>query len=135
MEKKLRTHFDNLKLDVYKLNNKDFIHGTYRITKPGLYKLTENIIFEPNKNVFVSSSFQDLHNLLDNYRPLDNQLEYSKPPYHLGFFAAITVESDDVVIDLNGYSISQLPLYEKNLGGILLLKTGKTVQEKLGTMV
>ena len=28
-------------------------------------------------------------------------------PYHLGFFAAITVECDDVIIDLNGFSIKQ----------------------------
>ena len=30
-----------------------------------------------------------------------------KGPYHLGFFAAITVETDNVIIDMNGFSIEQ----------------------------
>ena len=28
-------------------------------------------------------------------------------PYHMGFFAAITIETNNVVIDLNGYNIEQ----------------------------
>ena len=31
--------------------------------------------------------------------------------YHLGFFAAITVESDDVILDLNGKSLKQSKLH------------------------
>ena len=33
-------------------------------------------------------------------------------PYHLGFFAAITVEVDNVIIDLNGYTIQQSELHK-----------------------
>ena len=33
---------------ITKLSQKDFEHGTYRITKPGYYKIIENISFAPN---------------------------------------------------------------------------------------
>ena len=35
--------FENYSPEVTELSQKDFQHGTYRITKPGYYKLTENI--------------------------------------------------------------------------------------------
>ena len=34
----------------YYLNNTDFINGSFRIKEPGIYKLTENIVFSPNEN-------------------------------------------------------------------------------------
>lgn len=76
------------------LNNNDFKNGTLRITKPGLYKLRENIVFNPR-----------------NFFPTPDQFEKypvgKNGPYHLGFFAAIALEADNVIIDLNGYSIIQ----------------------------
>lgn len=78
----------------YLLNNMQFSSGTYRITRPGTYILTENIVFNPNR--------------YDNHKPRINQ--YGKYPpsngYVMGFFAAITVETENVIIDLNGFSIS-----------------------------
>lgn len=74
----------------------DFNQGTYRIVKPGYYQFSENIIFHPNpENEFNPTEEQF------------NQQLYSRKHYRLGFFAAITVESDDVVIDLNGFKLSQ----------------------------
>lgn len=75
------------------INQKDFAQGTYRITKPGYYILNENIEFNP------------LHQF-----PLKRQSDLyptgKHGAYHLGFFAAITIETSDVVLDLNGYSIT-----------------------------
>lgn len=75
------------------LRQSDFSTGTYRITNSGYYKLVGNISFEPNPN--------------NDYRPLPNDPNYQSHAYSLGFFAAITVETKDVAIDLNGYTIEQ----------------------------
>ena len=82
---------------VVKLYQSDFNRGTYRITKPGLYQLQESIVFHP----------QPTHDLF----PTDLQLQGEYPgrpgPYSLGFFAAITVEAKDVILDLGGHTIQQ----------------------------
>ena len=51
------------------LTNNNFINGTYRITKPGYYKLSEDIVFAPNKNIYNLINPPLNHNVLDNYRP------------------------------------------------------------------
>ena len=40
-----------------------------------------------------------------------DETRYPSPPYQLGFFAAITVEADDIVLDLNGFMLSQSALH------------------------
>ena len=84
------------------LKQKDFENGTVRITTPGIYILTENIIFNPNEET--------------DFLPTEKQSEVNgiypqnmSGPYHLGFFSAITIESDDVLLDLNGKTLSQSP--------------------------
>lgn len=79
--------------DVTPLSQADFEHGTYRITSPGSYVLSEDIVFEPA-----------------NFTPSGNK--YSGGAYHLGFFAAITVETSNVLIDLNGFTLSQSKLHQ-----------------------
>ena len=77
----------------------DFAYGTVRITKPGIYTLQENIEFNPNEsNNFFPTSVQISSGLYP---------QMMKGPFHLGFFAAITVESPDVIINLNGKTIKQ----------------------------
>lgn len=72
----------------------DFQEGSYRITEPGTYKLGEDKEFGPQKN--------------NDYWPtFDLWSKYPPSAYYLGFFAAITIESDDVVIDLGGLSLRQ----------------------------
>ena len=92
---------NNTSYSLVELKQSDFINGTVRITKPGIYKLTENIIFSPNpSNDFFA-------------RP-DQMTQFpmgDKGPFHLGFFSAITVESDNVLIDLNGKTIEQSSLH------------------------
>ena len=88
------------------LSNKNFTSGTYRINKPGLYVLKENIVFNPNPDY--------------DFMPKPNQIESGLYPigsngaYHLGFFAAITIETEGVILDLNGKSVTQSFLHNLN---------------------
>ena len=88
---------------IIKLYQSDFINGTVRITKPGIYILQENIAFEPNKE--------------NDFQPTNEQILSGKYPvghggaYHLGFFAAITIETTGVILDLNGKTIEQTLLH------------------------
>ena len=85
--------------NIYYLSNSDFRDGTFRITNSGKYILSEDIIFDPCAT--------------NNYKPLEHDINSGKysnkmgSPYNLGFFAAITIETNNVVLDLNGFSISQ----------------------------
>lgn len=78
---------------IYKLYQKDFDEGTYRIKNSGIYVLMEDIYFEPNQD--------------NDWMPKKSQDQYSHSAYNLGFFAAITVECKNVVIDLDGKSLQQ----------------------------
>lgn len=92
----LQRKFSNLEYRIkrlpscYHITQEDFRDGTFRIQKSGYYKLIENITFNPNKDT--------------DFRPGEKYL--SNPAYHLGFFAAITIETSDVLLDLNGYTIT-----------------------------
>ena len=88
-ERKLATHPE--KKGIY---NRDFKYGTLRITEPGYYILKEDIVFNPM-------------NLFPKEDQLDKYPVGKEGPYHLGFFAAITIECVDVILDLNGCSIKQ----------------------------
>jgi len=97
-------------LPVVNLSQSNFSRGTYRIKKSARYVLTENIRFNPNP-----STYNTVTNKLEgpDWMPTPSQIasgEYPvapKGPYHMGFFAAFTVEVDNVVIDLNGFTIEQ----------------------------
>lgn len=78
----------------YYLNNNDFTNGSFRIKEPGIYKLTENIVFSPNEN---NGFFPTEQQFINN--------DYPRKEFHLGFFAAIVIESNNVIIDLNDHSI------------------------------
>jgi len=61
----------------------DFDSGTYRIKEPGYYYLKENIVFQP--------------------KPFAEAARPDRPT--VGWFAAISIEANDVVLDLNTKSI------------------------------
>jgi len=88
---------------IIKLRQSNFTNGTVRITKPGIYILQENIKFEPNPN--------------NDFMPTGAQIVSGQYPvgtagaYHLGFFAAITIEATGVILDLNGKTIQQTKLH------------------------
>ena len=101
--KKTVVNIERVMNNYKELNNSNFKNGTFRIQKEGYYKLTENIIFEPNKeDGFLPT--------IDQMRGGTNAKYPMAPfgPYILGFFSAITIECGNVVLDLNGFCISLL---------------------------
>lgn len=97
-QKNLVKHFKkNKPLKRVILTQKDFDYGTYRITTPGLYVLAEDIVFHPNPG--------------NNFQPTAKQIKsglYPVPgPYNLNFFAAMTIEAENVIVDLNKHTIKQ----------------------------
>ena len=80
------------------ISQKDFDNGTLRIVHPGIYILKEDIEFNPNPD--------------NNSMPRPDQIDTYPTmrqggAYHLGFFAAITIESNDVVLDLRKHTLKQ----------------------------
>ena len=118
---------DNRDLNIVYLYNSDFKDGTYRIKESGTYIIMEDIIF--NFNPPSDDEMTDIDNFSPNsidvdelyWFPTKDQAnpitgEYSglytySGAYTLGFFAGITIETDYVIIDLNGHSLSQDRLY------------------------
>ena len=89
------------------LRQADFANGTVRLRHSAHYVLMENIVFEPNPN--------------DDFLPTAAQTaggasaEYPTAPfggYHLGFFAAITVEGKNIFLDLNGKILRQSKVFD-----------------------
>ncbi len=116
------------------LTNADFRYGTYIIDQPGTYRLGEDISFNPNSPDTLNAAIADgldpstvgLTAPVDAYqagRPLFTQFafgpqdpfapgglldpRYDPAAYGIGFFAAISVTADDVVINLAGHTIEQ----------------------------
>jgi len=94
----------------YRLNQKNFDSGTFRIIKPGYYELQEDIEFSPDPNQddsFIPTAAQSTAG--------DYPTSSSTPKtgyYHMGFFAAVTVEADGVVLNLNGFTIKQTEIHK-----------------------
>jgi len=80
--------------DPEKVKQKDFKKGTYRIKSPGHYVLKEDIVFDPEKGEL---SWTDMPEDSDDYPQLEG--------YLLGFFAAITIEADNVMLDCDDHEI------------------------------
>eukprot|EP01084_Bolivina_argentea_P173383 300293_1 len=112
---------DNDASNIYYLSNDDFLYGTYRITQPGEYILSEDILLDfngPNidemNDINFSPNSYDINNLywFCNNRTINTKQYNGMYSYHglytLGFFAGITIECNDVIINLNGYSISMI---------------------------
>ena len=90
-------------------------HGTYRITTPGFYMLKEDIVFHPNPE--------------NDFKPTEQQFEdgiYSRQANRLGFFAAITIECPNVILDLNGYTLSQSLLHNSKQRFFALIELANT---------
>jgi len=75
------------------LRNADFLNGTLRFTTTGYFYLVENVEFGPNAE--------------NGFQPYANQSEYASVAYSLGFFAAMTFEAPDIVLDLRGFTVVQ----------------------------
>ncbi|MEW6534355.1 MAG: hypothetical protein AB1454_01900 [Candidatus Auribacterota bacterium] len=95
------------------LHQSDFTNGTYIIHKPGIYRLAEDISFNPHP---PGSLGEDGITALDAYtggRPFPSQFgsledgKYDPAAFGIGFFAAIVIQANNVVLDLNGHTIEQ----------------------------
>ena len=73
---------------IFNLYQDNFTQGSYIIEKPGLYKLEEDINFGPSP------------------KPGPEYAKYKA--FHLGYFAAIIVGCNEVIIDLNGHELKGL---------------------------
>ena len=97
---------DITKLDEHYLYQIDFIDGTYRIKKPGTYIIMEDIEFNFNPSPPRYYSPNSVHE--NYYWPNQDDDDIypgaggSRDAFFLGFFAGITIECDNVIIDLNG---------------------------------
>ncbi len=87
------------------LYQSDFEEGTYIIDTPGVYRLAEDISFNPNSPAMLGT---------DAYGagfPRPEQLAPSGPydpkAFGIGFFAAIAITAEGVVLDLAGHTIAQ----------------------------
>eukprot|EP01084_Bolivina_argentea_P273991 466851_1 len=102
--------------NVHYLTQNDFLYGTYRIRECGEYIFTQDIVCNfnaPSTKDHESSDFSPNSITEDRlyWYPTHEQAETEYPglysyegSYSLGFFAGITIESDDVIINLNGFT-------------------------------
>lgn len=96
---------------VVSLSQSDFTDGTYIIDTPGVYRLTENISFNPN-NLAQTKLSNPSATSWDSGDVLPTQFttaggKYDPAAYGIGFFAAIAIQTDHVVLDLNNFKIEQ----------------------------
>ena len=80
------------------LTQSDFQRGTFRISNPGKYCLGEDITFEPFDS--TSFDFEWFPHDPDKFPSCDT---LKGGAFALGYFAAISIEADDVEVDLSGY--------------------------------
>jgi hypothetical protein len=68
------------------LSQQDFNNGTFEIRESGHYQLVEDIVFDP---------------------PIDplSSLASEEGPYNLGFFTALSIQAENVHLDLNGHTL------------------------------
>jgi len=82
--------------------------GTFIINAPGEYHLAEDVLFYPQTALTSGVSANDVSfpdPLSEKYPQLGG--------YYLGFFTAIAIQSDDVVLDCKGHSIGMHPEFHK----------------------
>lgn len=109
------------------LKQKDFKYGTLRVKEPCMVKLMENIYFNPNrpetwldKEGKLTDNFEKA-NAIDpnrggkndwwpNVEQINNKQYFEKDvknAYTLGFFAALTLENENIIVNLNNYIMEQ----------------------------
>eukprot|EP01084_Bolivina_argentea_P078622 142682_1 len=102
---------ENINRNNVKLYNSDFIYGTYRIKSSGTYIIMEDIIFDFNApNGYKFGNLQTYNNINDWWPNIDQNDIYpgagdNYGSYFLGFWAGITIECNDVILDLNGHKL------------------------------
>jgi len=106
---------DGERTEITQIVQDDFVKGTYRITQSGTYLVMEDIVLNFNP---APEGHGSPNNYDDNFwwPTSDQSDEYpgamdARDAYFLGFFAGITIEADDVVLDLQGHEIKMAPSF------------------------
>jgi len=99
------------------LRQEDFADGTLRIRAPGHFVLVEDIVFRPNPGSFFGPTAAQ--------RAPGGDYPFAEFP--LDFHAAIGVESDNVLIDLNGYTLSSSIEWHSKQSFGMLIELGNSV--------
>ena len=89
---------------IHYLYQSDFEEGTYRIQESGIYVFMEDIVFDFNSGDLNEDGSWLPH--CDQSEQYVGACAY-RDPYFMGFFAGVTIECDNVVLDLNGKKLSQ----------------------------
>ena len=89
------------------LSQSDFDYGTYRITAAGYYCLYEDISFSPFLSECPSRSEPNAGGCYfpKNETQWPGSTTFFGGSYALGWFTAITIETDNVTLDLNAHRI------------------------------
>eukprot|EP00755_Sulcionema_specki_P035672 Sspe_Gene.2484::Locus_823_Transcript_2_2_Confidence_0.667_Length_2008::g.2484::m.2484 len=95
-----------------KLTQADFVRGTYQIKSGGRYCLTEDVSFNPNSLEWLRANRNPMASAYESSDVLPEQYtfaggEYDPSAYGIGFFAAIAISANGVVLDLNGHTLEQ----------------------------
>lgn len=90
------------------LSKEAFADGTYIIDRSGVFELTEDIAFEPQTPLFSGVSGADV--MFPD--PLSEKYTQTGG-YFLGFFAAVAIEADNVVLDCKGHTIEMTEAFHK----------------------
>jgi len=89
------------------LRQADFDQGTVRIRAGGYFRLAEDIVFAPNASTIDP---------IQRYTPTVAQRMpgalYAGEAYVRDFFTVVTIEAQDVYLDLAGFSLSQSDLFQ-----------------------
>ena len=95
------------------LRQSDFDNGSYIIKQSGVYRLAEDISFNPHAPGTLA---EDGETVLDAYSggiPFPSQYgdtedgKYNPAAFGIGFFAAIVIQANNVILDLHGHTIEQ----------------------------
>ena len=88
------------------LYQSDFEHGTYRIRESGTYIVMEDIIFDFNAGDINDPLHPDAWWPKGNQHKIYPGAKQYRDPYFLGFWAGITIETNNVILDLNSHSLA-----------------------------
>eukprot|EP01084_Bolivina_argentea_P036369 67300_1 len=111
--------------DVIEIYQSDVLEGTYRIKKSGTYKLMSDIEFDFNAgdldNPNDGSSWWPRADQSSEYKGADS----TRDEYFMGFFAGITIETKNVILDLNDNEIrmSRPFYYQQRFFSCIALKS------------
>lgn len=128
---------DAMDTNIVHLCTDDFAAGTYRITRSGTYILDCDIEFEPNPPEHGDESANDPSEY--GWFPLPEQEEIYRTgfadnsyigEYQLGFIAAVTIETDNVIFDLNGHVLEQSKVFylQQRFFSVILLNNKNFIE-------